>query len=166
MCGLVRLGAPTASTQRPMHAAAPRALSGAPLALRKTAPVAGAACREGRPRRLEVAAQRRRRGCAEQELPLLVALAGDAQPAALEVDAVDGEPGELADAHAGRVEQLEHRRVATGERLVPARHPARRGDERSASSTESTRGSRDGRRGARTPARGSISIRPWRSAWR
>ena len=102
-----------------------RASAAPPWALRKTAPSSPAprAARAGRAT-VEVPAQRRAAGAAEQELPLLVALADDAQPATLEVDAIDGQARELADAHAGGVQQLEHRRVAPGERLVSARASA------------------------------------------
>ena len=129
VCGLVRLGDPIASTHRADHQpGAPRAQRRA-VRVQEDGPSAVAARGKDRPRDGEVAAQGTRGRRAEQELALLVALAGDAQPAPLEVDAIDGEAGELADAHAGRVEQLEHRLVAPRQRLVAARQAPRRGDE-------------------------------------
>ncbi len=68
-------------------------------------------------------------GRTEEQIALLVALANHAQPATFDVEPVEPQPGQLADAHAGGVEELEQRRVTPGQRVVACRDAARAGDQ-------------------------------------
>ena len=72
-------------------------------------------CRDQRLPILEVLAHRLRRAGVERHDPLLAALTEHAHHLRAEIDVVHVEPGELAEAEAGRVEQFEDRAVAANQ---------------------------------------------------
>ena len=76
---------------------------------------------EERPPTRHVDAQRLDGSPPDRDDPLLVALAGDAHEAALEIDAAALQAGRLADAQAGAVQQLQQRAVAQVARADAAR---------------------------------------------
>ena len=95
----------------------PDALAGQPLAAAVDEErLLAAPPRHPRARLIEVGVERRDGGGVDRDQPLAAALAHAAHRGALvvQLDRVQVERDELADAHAGRVEQLEHRLVALG----------------------------------------------------
>ena len=124
-------GIPDSSTQRRIASRAPRAVSAPPDALRKQA--ADAPCStpvargsvvprpgSGSPRPPPARRTGARAPCA---------LADHAEASPPDVDPVHGERCQLADPHPCRVQQLEHRRVPAGQRLVANDSTPGRGDE-------------------------------------